>query len=58
MHYFEFAVVQFSSGLLYIELAFQVDSSWREVRRQLPPLQLYAPVEDESRYAHETPGDL
>ena len=24
-----------------IELAFQVNSSWREVRRQLPPLQLF-----------------
>ena len=40
MHYFEFAVIQ------SIEVAFQVNSSWREVRRQLPPLQLYAPVED------------
>ena len=34
VHYFEFAVV------VAIELAFQVNSSWREVRRQLPPLQL------------------
>ena len=40
VHYFEFAVVQFSSDFLYIELAFQVNSSWREVRRQLPTLQL------------------
>ena len=38
VHYFEFAEKWFSSGLLYIELTFQIASSWSEVRATAMPL--------------------